>query len=245
MEWVSNSKFLSLMFAAHKMLFTSGFNPLSLSPALWLDAADSATLFDATSGGSLPAINGLVARWEDKSGNDRHFTQSSSGAQPTRILGGVQFDGASDRMTLASNVITDTQLSVFVVIAKLSVASGYVTPIRLSRFQLLARTPTSDEWGVWQAAEVLSGDTLGSTNSLLTILQDTPTAITLATNGVGSIQTNGVNFPQDASPNSIGASSDGSQLFDGSISEVLVFPHILTVSERLAVESYLMKKWSI
>jgi len=58
--------------------------PAEISTALWLDASDSATLFDATSGGSLPADGSTVARWEDKSGNARHATQSTAGSRPTR-----------------------------------------------------------------------------------------------------------------------------------------------------------------
>jgi len=84
------------------------FNPLSLSPALWLDASDSSTLFDATSGGSLVAADGAVARWEDKSGNSRHATQSGSTARPLRktsVLNGrdvLRFDGSNDYLICAS-----------------------------------------------------------------------------------------------------------------------------------------------
>ena len=41
---------------------------------LWLDASDATTLYGATTGGSLVASDGGVARWEDKSGNSRHYT---------------------------------------------------------------------------------------------------------------------------------------------------------------------------
>ena len=61
------------------------FSPSDLSPALWLDAADSSTLFDATSGGSTPADAGSVRRWQDKSGNSRHVTEAT--AAPTRRTG--------------------------------------------------------------------------------------------------------------------------------------------------------------
>jgi hypothetical protein len=64
---------------------TTGFSPLDLSPALWLDAADSATLFDATTGGSTPADAGTVKRWQDKSTNLRHVIEST--AAPTRRTG--------------------------------------------------------------------------------------------------------------------------------------------------------------
>lgn len=58
------------------------FSPSDLLPALWLDAADSSTLFDATSGGSTPANGGFVRRWQDKSGNLRHVTEAI--VAPTR-----------------------------------------------------------------------------------------------------------------------------------------------------------------
>jgi hypothetical protein len=69
---------------------------------LWLDAADSFTLFDSTTGGSLVAADGGVARWEDKSGNSRHATQATSGSRPlrkTNVQGGkdvLRFDGSND-----------------------------------------------------------------------------------------------------------------------------------------------------
>lgn len=80
-------------------------NPTSLTGLqLWLDASDASTLFDATSGGSLVAADGAVARWEDKSGNGRHFTQSTSGSRPARKtnqqggLDALLFDGSNDHM---------------------------------------------------------------------------------------------------------------------------------------------------
>jgi hypothetical protein len=51
---------------------------------LWLDGSDASTLYDATSGGSLVADDGGVARWEDKSGNARHATQGTAGNRPAR-----------------------------------------------------------------------------------------------------------------------------------------------------------------
>jgi len=69
---------------------------------LWLDASDASTLYDATTGGSLVAADGGVARWEDKSGNDRHATQGTSGSRPVRKasvqngLDGLRFDGSDD-----------------------------------------------------------------------------------------------------------------------------------------------------
>jgi len=63
-----------------------GFSVSYLSPAIWLDAADSTTLYDSTSGGNLVLSGGQVARWEDKSGNRRHAISSST-AKPVRDVG--------------------------------------------------------------------------------------------------------------------------------------------------------------
>jgi len=85
-------------------------NPTNLTGLqLWLDASDANTLYDATTGGSLVAADGLVARWEDKSGNGRHLTQGTSGSRPTRktaiqnSLAVLRFDGSNDFMSVASS----------------------------------------------------------------------------------------------------------------------------------------------
>jgi hypothetical protein len=74
---------------------------------LWLDASDSATLFDATSGGSLVAADGTVKRWEDKSGNNQHATEATNGPQrKTAIQGGkdvLRFDGSNDSLSIPSS----------------------------------------------------------------------------------------------------------------------------------------------
>jgi hypothetical protein len=76
--------------------------PARTTTALWLDGADASTLYDATSGGSLVAADGAVARWEDKSGNARHLTQGTLGSRPARktsIQNGrdvLRFDGSAD-----------------------------------------------------------------------------------------------------------------------------------------------------
>jgi hypothetical protein len=93
----------------------------------WYDASDASTLFDATSGGSLVAADGAVARWEDKSGNARHFTQSTSGNRPLRKTGiqnslaVLRFDGSNDFMSVPSSTaifkfLHDGDSTVFVVL---------------------------------------------------------------------------------------------------------------------------------
>lgn len=68
--------------------------PDQLQPALWLDAADASTITVATG----------VSEWRDKSGNNRHFTQSTPANQPAynrngiNGLGSVSYDGSNDAL---------------------------------------------------------------------------------------------------------------------------------------------------
>lgn len=50
------------------------FSPADLSPELWLDASDTAT---------ITSSSGSVSQWNDKSSNGRNVTQGTGGAQPT------------------------------------------------------------------------------------------------------------------------------------------------------------------
>lgn len=72
--------------------------PDLLRPALWLDAADLSTITIATG----------VSEWRDKSGNNRHLSQTTSTQQPALTLNAqnglpaVTFDGSNDFMSNAS-----------------------------------------------------------------------------------------------------------------------------------------------
>lgn len=118
LPWLPYGKVDRVIINAHN--FTPLWTPAQISTALWLDAADSTTLYDATTGGSLVAADGSVARWEDKSGNVRHVTQSTSINRPLRKTayeGGrdsILFDGSNDALLLASNLSIGTH-TVFVV----------------------------------------------------------------------------------------------------------------------------------
>ena len=53
---------------------------------LWLDAADSSTMFSSSTLSTLATSS--VGGWKDKSGND-HATQTTSGNQPTITSNGM------------------------------------------------------------------------------------------------------------------------------------------------------------
>ena len=69
--------------------------PDLLRPALWLDAADQSTITVATG----------VSQWRDKSGNNRHFSQSTPSSQPLYTLNGINglgsisYDASNDALS--------------------------------------------------------------------------------------------------------------------------------------------------
>lgn len=69
------------------------------------DFSNPANLYDATSGGSLVAADGAIARANDVSGGSGHMTQSNSTYRPLRkvaALNGMdvaRFDGSNDYLT--------------------------------------------------------------------------------------------------------------------------------------------------
>jgi hypothetical protein len=99
--------------------------PSEISPHTWIDFSDTATLFDAVSGGSV-VTNGVgIARAEDKSGNGHHFTEATSGNRFTwtsvaqNSLGVARSDG-NDRLTSTAaaslwNFLHSGDSSIFIV----------------------------------------------------------------------------------------------------------------------------------
>jgi hypothetical protein len=97
-------------------------NPSMISTALWLDAADASTITQSS---------GAVSQWNDKSGNGRHVSQSTSAKRPTVAsaeLNGkdiIRFDptGSPDRLATASALYTTASLGIYAVTANRN-ASG-------------------------------------------------------------------------------------------------------------------------
>jgi hypothetical protein len=260
------------MFAARNMMFASAaFSPLSLSPDLWLDASDASTLYDATSGGSIVAADGAVARWEDKSGNARHATQSTGVYQPLRktsIKNGldiVRFDGSNDSLSNLSASLTVVPSTVFVVMVESS---------NVDFAGIFARTPTSgSDFDAASGSSILYTEPgVGLfglyTNGAFSLNEPTAESIIpwsiisgLNANGDSRLYRNNPTTPKNSTSAALSATSSAGYLIaarflggavdnsnyhlNGDVAEILVFPSALSDSNRQAVEAYLNAKWAI
>ena len=101
------------------------------------DFSNPATLYDATSGGSLVAADGGIARANDVSGGSGHMTQGTSTFRPLRKVAAVngldiaRFDGSNDYLTagdvadLGANPVTMMAIASVTANAGLFVKSRY------------------------------------------------------------------------------------------------------------------------
>lgn len=78
------------------------FEVLDLAPVVWLEPSDLATVFSDDAGTTPAAVDGVVGRLADKSGNNLHATQAAT--KPTlRQSGavyGVEFDAVDDFLVI-------------------------------------------------------------------------------------------------------------------------------------------------
>ena len=256
-------------------LSSGDFVPTTISGLkLWLDASDSSTLFDATTGGSAVAANGGVARWEDKSGNSHHVTQSTSAARPLRKTGVqngrdvVRFDGSNDFMQRASFAFfASSGFTGFVVAKSDEIADRWLMtwtiPSDDDDYGLITlrrdgASPARNQWGFGGSNTAIS-ETIDTTGYVALTIRLTSGTITARRNGTligtesGITETGtgsgGSNIPARSILN-LGAlvrpaNPSGGFFFKGDYCEVVWYDSGLSDANRAAVENYLLAKWAI
>ena len=242
---------------------STAFSPLSLSPALWLDASDASTLWDATSGGSLVASNGAIARWEDKSGNAKHALQTTAANRPLRKIGikngmdTVRFDGINDGLQVAS-ITLPTYITAYVIqrsdFSSSNLKFWFEHGANVNNFSgCFFNGMNSGAWaftrdGAYHSGPSSDGQDWSGVNWILA---------TLKYDGIGSFYKNG-NLVSNTShlgtsrANSnlteklnIGCRNLSSLFLSGDIAEMLIYPSVHSDVNKSLVETYLTSKWLI
>ena len=227
-------------------------SPLDIAGcALWLDGADATSMFDATTGGSQVAAGAAVARWQDKSGNGRHFVQSTASLRPILTASGrngrsvVTFDATDDFMQSASTHTIPQPATWFF---------AYKTPAALAAAWSLTDA-TADRVHVYSGSGsnilMFAGATQFTVEA--TITADQWRIGTYSFAGASSTgRTNGaVSAAGAAGTNAadgtlmLGANAGGNAPLRSQIAEAILFSGSLSPADRARVEAYLAAKWGI
>jgi hypothetical protein len=226
------------------------FLPSSISGlVLWLDASDSATLFQNSNCTSSPVTaNGdIVACWKDKSASNLHATQGTSARQPIYASSsinskpGVTF-GSVDYDVLTTSSITLTARSYFVVTKNNGASRGSVHSLILQGASPYYQIYGSPNYLYYQINNPNTGVVI-SGNQLVSLT---------SSSGIVSIRFNGntyLNYTGTASSVSsgfhIGGYVAGGYGLNGDILEMIVFDNAISETDLKRVEAYLNSKYKI
>ena len=221
---------------------------------LWLDASDASTLYDSTSGGALVAADGAVARWEDKSGNARHATQSTEANRPARktaIQGGkdvLRFDGSSDNFFLSSITIPASHTVFFVFtratsgIHSVGLANDADGQSRYSAWWFtdnIIYEKSNNDFSTQGAANTTTGA------FLLTTTRNATTSIAVRRNASQVASVTSGSAVTNAASGTWTRVGFNNAYHNGDLCEIIVYNTALSDTDRANVESYLMSKWAI
>lgn len=227
------------------------FNPLSLRPFIWLDASDTSTITES---------GGDVSQWNDKSGNNRHFTQAVGTSQPktgTTTQNGLNvivFDGSNDVMTR-----TDTSvLSRFFTLAYVATPSSGTDDYH---FYLFGGPPNNQQWSLitkyssrayefYQAGTGAGGArfTLGATGATgynTNIVIHRGSDVTSLVNGASSgSSVNGSTVDLTLASIFIGGVSTTQNNAGTNFAELIIFETALANQDLQNLSNYLRQKWA-
>jgi hypothetical protein len=222
---------------------------------LWLDASDSSTLFDSTSGGSVVNGDGAVARWQDKSGNSRHATQSTSEARPIRKTSVqnsrdvLRFDGSNDALTTSTNYHV-SDLTIFVVAKRTSGTGAFFQTGNTSGLGYAAGDSITSGFDNCYARGVTNGQVGSITSTSWRVISVTYTAGSRKVYIQGTLVDTAsftISTPNSSSgvASWIGAIDAAGYFLNGDIGEIVAYNIVLSDTNRGLLESYLMNKWAI
>lgn len=229
---------------------TTAFDPLSLSPALWLSDSGSD-----------------VSIWPDISGNNRHALQATTASQPDIISSARngrqvrRFNGTTDRFSgTATNLIQTTSAASFFIVAKADTDAGLYTT-------LIATPTNATPWGIGLSKDgSYLNVTFGSSSTFYrgrfqTLAYGSYQLICVQYAGANPSLSNAYSARYNSTAKTlnsagpyvayaatnwaVGSAADGSTRLKGDIAEIIVFPSALSLANLQAVEAYLNAKWAI
>ena len=217
--------------------------PAEISNAAWWDASDTSTITGSPT----------VTAWNDKSGNNNHFTAVSDPQTDTRTIGGlnaIDFDRDSFNMTSAIDLVGK---SYFAVLQVDDVNDGDEdTPLGSNG------SPGNSNFRFERGGAVgkLSNNTAAYTkvNSTTALSNLTPALVGMlfdtdnmsyVFNG-GSLETGGAYDGSSAAyVNAIGARGGSQDKYNGLMGEIIITDSLPDLDTRQLIEGYLAHKWDL
>ena len=206
----------------------AAYSPLSLSPALWLDGKDAAT---------VTLVNSAVSQWADKSGNNRHAGQSNSAIRPTYTAGvGINFNNQGLTVAtfpvIAGGTIFVVQQTTDTVYLMLTTELG-----QLYGWVAHENSASSIESGFGVPTYYNNGTRMfwGNRGDVYTALHNATNVISVP--GIAMDSTWSTNFK-------IGqyVPADSMYSFQGILKELIIFPTVLSIEDRQKEEGRLAWK---
>lgn len=240
----------AMLMAASNSAVAALWTPAQITTALWLDAADAAT---------ITTVSGAVSQWNDKSGNARHATQATADQRPSygaRSLNGIvvpDFDGTNDNMSLPNGTVPSGSSPyhfAFVAFANSEhrghlVYSGNFASNQANAFRVGNQTnerPTS----YWYANDLGANISYANTATIFATEWGSSAQDFIYVNGSTAATGSRSGRNSTTGNNRIGAGyASTHEPFNGPICEALIMPNALSTSVRQQVEGYLAWKWSI
>ena len=260
-------KILPLPFGL-KFVGKRAFTPASIAGLdLWLDAADSNTLFDEASGGNYVTTNGsAVKRWEDKSGGGRHASCAGHTAIfPTLTTAGkngknvINF-ATSKYLTSSFAGVTYTAQTSFIVFQFLSGALSFgralTQAVNLAsndfigdHYIQVVRNSTNNQFCSFAGNQVVSTVSATPDQYYIARSRHTGSNLTLKLNsseGSSFAHTLNFNFSVFRIGSFIPANALPANSFINSpVAEVIIYRKSLTDAESDLVTNYLNSKWAV
>jgi hypothetical protein len=234
--------------------------PEEIDTAIWLDAADEDT---------ITLNSGNVSQWDDKSGNDRHATQGTAGAQPEFDDDGfnesptIKLNGTSHFLTLPTDLLKNSSAYLVFVVCDVLSTSGRQDYLHIytngvnTKYSLVANRSSS---GTLDSGWRTTGSDTQKIEQYTSSLTTGPVIISSLINlnsGEYELRLNGDEKNSGATFNTnsenlnsedarIGATptvSSGYANFN--ISEVVILEDYNLLTEAEKIEGYLAWKWGL
>lgn len=236
---------------------SGSFSPLSLSPALWLDASDASTLFQSNGGAAAAADGDPVGYWLDKSGNAKHASQTDGTMKPLLKLNsqnaknGILADGVNDYIRSALNMNGWTGVTYFVVgkpvttgiaIGNYSTAGGIFTGFTNTAVDFGGRlhggsyASSTITYSSSYSARIMTG---GYDGTNITVQNNNGSAVSVAASTPGTIicQTNLDIFAN--------THSSAATYRNGVMYELVILNYFATTTQITNMVSFLNTKWNL